>query len=56
MTFTLPRLAQQRRTGSEPFHADGTPLPFDLLSFWQWSASRITIEIKLAAVNRAAAR
>ena len=28
-----------RRTGDEPFHADGSALPFDLLSFWQWYAS-----------------
>ena len=28
-----------RRTGDEPFHADGSALPFDVLSFWQWYAS-----------------
>jgi hypothetical protein len=28
-----------RKTGREPFHNGDTPLGFDLLSFWQWSAS-----------------
>ena len=39
MTMHFPRLPQMRRTGDEPFHADGSALPFDLLSFWQWYAS-----------------
>jgi hypothetical protein len=25
--------------GAEPFHANGQPLPFDVLSFWRWSSS-----------------
>lgn len=39
MTMQFPSLPQMRRTGGEPFHATGSPLPFDLLSFWQWHAS-----------------
>jgi hypothetical protein len=35
----LPPLVVSRRTGREPFHDGPTPLDFDLLSFWQWSAS-----------------
>lgn len=31
----------QRRTGNELFHDNECPLGFDLLSFWQWSASDI---------------
>lgn len=29
----------QRRSGEEPFHDEGRPLGFDLLSFWQWTSS-----------------
>jgi hypothetical protein len=32
-------LKPSRRTGDEPFHDGSQPLPFNLLSFWQWSAS-----------------
>lgn len=35
----LPRFDPQPRTGDEPFHSDGQPPGFDLLSFWKWSAS-----------------
>lgn len=28
-----------RRTGEERFHTGGAPLPFSVLSFWQWAAS-----------------
>ena len=30
-----------RKTGSEPFHINGTPLEDRLLSFWQWSSSEL---------------
>ena len=32
-------LPATRKTGNEPVHDDGRPLPMTLLSFWQWSAS-----------------
>jgi hypothetical protein len=32
-------LAVARKTGCEQFRNGSQPLPFDLLSFWQWSAS-----------------
>lgn len=35
----LPSLVVTRKTGSEPFRVGPTVLGFDLLSFWQWSAS-----------------
>jgi hypothetical protein len=35
----FPQLAVSRKTGRESFHDGARPLPFDLLSFWQWSAS-----------------
>jgi hypothetical protein len=31
-----------RKTGGERFRCGSEPLPFDLLSFWQWSASDLT--------------
>lgn len=37
----LRRIPQVRRTGNEPFCDGGCPLGFDLLSFWQWSASDV---------------
>jgi hypothetical protein len=33
------RLTIVRKEGKEPFHINGDALGFDLLSFWQWSAS-----------------
>lgn len=33
------RIDVRRKTGDETFHASGQPLDFDLLDFWQWSAS-----------------
>jgi hypothetical protein len=33
------QLVVQRRAGAEPFRNGEQSLPFDLLSFWQWSAS-----------------
>jgi len=35
----LGRAVVTRKTGREPFHADGEALAFDVLGFWQWSAS-----------------
>jgi hypothetical protein len=40
--FLFPSLAVHRKTGKEPFCDGMTPLDFDLLSFWQWSASDLT--------------
>ena len=34
-----PALEVVRKTGREPFHAGGKPLPFDISTFWQWSSS-----------------
>src|SRR5579883_2719990 len=33
-----PRLSVSRKTGGERFWCGPEPLPFDVLSFWQWSA------------------
>ena len=35
----LKKLEVVRKDGSERFHTDGSPTDFDLLDFWQWSAS-----------------
>lgn len=35
----FPAIELSRRTGKETFHVNGNPLPHDVLSFWQWSAS-----------------
>ena len=35
----LGRLTIRRKTGHELFHTNGQALGFDLLSFWQWTAS-----------------
>lgn len=35
----LGPLPRERRDGSEAFHAAGAELGFNVLSFWQWSAS-----------------
>jgi len=34
-----PEIEVTRKTGEEKFHSNGNPLGYDLLSFWQWSAS-----------------
>ncbi|MBK1629854.1 hypothetical protein CKO31_03670 [Thiohalocapsa halophila] len=34
-----PEISGTRKTGSEAFKSEGRQLPFDLLSFWQWSSS-----------------
>lgn len=35
----LDQLTVARKTGDEPVHAHGQPLPASVLTFWQWSAS-----------------
>lgn len=35
------RIPQVRRDGSERFHSGGSDLGFDLLGFWEWSASDV---------------
>jgi hypothetical protein len=35
----LDQLPLARKTGDEPLHAHGQPLPASMLTFWQWSAS-----------------
>ena len=40
-TTPLEALIARRRTGEEPFHANGQPLDVRLLSFWQWACSEI---------------
>ena len=37
----LPPIDVAPRGGEEPFHDEGKPLGFDLLGFWQWSASDV---------------
>jgi hypothetical protein len=39
MSGNLGRLTVTRKTGDEPFHANGQDLGFTLLSFWQWTTS-----------------
>jgi len=39
MTEKLGRISVERRSGSEPFKEGDRDLGFDLLDFWQWSAS-----------------
>lgn len=37
----LSAIEVTRKSGSESFILDGSPLPISLLSFWQWSASDV---------------
>jgi len=37
--MNLGRMNATRKEGRESFHSNGRQLPFDLLSYWQWSAS-----------------
>jgi hypothetical protein len=37
--MNLGRIETQRKSGSEPLHANGTPLDVSLQDFWQWSGS-----------------
>jgi hypothetical protein len=39
MKKSLDSIQVERKTGSESFHENGSPLPFKLLDFWQWYAS-----------------
>ena len=39
MNENLGPITVRRKSGAEPFHCGGQPLSFDVLSFWQWSAS-----------------
>jgi hypothetical protein len=39
MSDTLPAIQTTRKSGAERFRAGSADLGFDLLSFWQWSAS-----------------
>ena len=39
MPSELDYVPPTRQSGEEPFHNAGKPLPFDVLSFWQWSTS-----------------
>lgn len=37
--MNLGRIDTERKSGSEPLHANGTPLGVSLQQFWQWSGS-----------------
>ena len=39
MSQHLGPIKATRKLGTEPFHRNGQALDFDVLSFWQWSAS-----------------
>lgn len=39
MTESLPRIVPARRSASDPFHANGSPVGLTLSDFWCWSAS-----------------
>ncbi len=39
------RIPSERRHGNEVFHNGGRQLGFDLLSFWQWSASDVVSNV-----------
>jgi hypothetical protein len=41
MSSQLERLDVKRKTGQELFHISSRPVGFNLLSFWQWSASNL---------------
>ena len=45
MAEALPPLHVVRKTGAEPLHLDGNPLPVSLLAFWQWSASDLVSNV-----------
>jgi hypothetical protein len=45
MSEPLLPLTISRRTGAEPLHDNGQPLQFDLLAFWQWSASDLVSNV-----------
>jgi hypothetical protein len=37
----LGKINIERKSGDEPFHRNGESLAFNVLSFWQWSASKL---------------
>lgn len=41
----LGPIEQRRREGHDPFHVEGRPLGFDLVSFWQWSSSDVVSNV-----------
>jgi hypothetical protein len=45
MNDALARLMTTRKTGAEQFRERGKDLGFDLLSFWQWSASDLVSNV-----------
>lgn len=45
MSTELPRVKLARKTGPEPFHANGTAVGCDLLDFWQWSTSDLVSNV-----------
>jgi hypothetical protein len=45
MTDPYAALIVQPRSGLEQFHLSGTPVGFDLLSFWRWSASDLVSNV-----------
>lgn len=49
----LQRLTITRKEGKEPFHINGNRLDFDLLSFWQWTASDLVSNATRGIVARA---
>lgn len=41
MKKRYPAIQVKRKSGSEPFHKNGVPIGFDVLSFWGWAASNL---------------
>lgn len=41
----LPAHVAFRHTGAESLHVNGQGVPFDVLSFWQWSASDLVSNV-----------
>jgi hypothetical protein len=45
MPDPLAPVVVTRRSGVEPLHFDGQPLPINLFSFWQWSTSDLVSNV-----------
>lgn len=45
MSEALLPITAARRTGAEQFHSHGDPLPFNLLTFWQWGCSDLVSNV-----------
>lgn len=45
MPDPLPPVTIVRKTGVEPLHVNGQPLPVNLLAFWQWSVSDLVSNV-----------